>query len=127
MKNPSFKRLFDWIYVEMAEKNEVVLCKYLLEKYADIINDREKRTIGEIKSLVDGTDLSIQSFIADFKDSAYSFEADYEKSLKRAIFLKDTLNIDAYPFEVSTPSPLAANPLLGEPASLRREGVGLSD
>lgn len=27
-----------------------------------------------------------------------SFE--YEKSLKRAIFLKDTLNIDAYPFEV---------------------------
>ena len=28
-----------------------------------------------------------------------SFE--YEKSLKRAIFLKDTLNIDAYPFEVN--------------------------
>jgi len=50
---------------------------------------------------------------------------DYEKSLKRAIFLKDTLNIDAYPFEVSLPSPLAANPLLGELASHRREGVGL--
>ncbi len=29
---------------------------------------------------------------------------DYAKSLKRAIFLKDTLNIDAYPFEVN-PSP----------------------
>lgn len=27
---------------------------------------------------------------------------DYEKSLKRAIFLKDTLNIDAYPFEVES-------------------------
>lgn len=26
---------------------------------------------------------------------------DYEKSLKRAIFLKDTLNIDAFPFEVN--------------------------
>lgn len=26
---------------------------------------------------------------------------DYEKSLKRAIFLKDTLNIDAYPFETT--------------------------
>lgn len=26
---------------------------------------------------------------------------DYEKSLKRAIFLKDSLNIDAYPFEVT--------------------------
>ena len=31
---------------------------------------------------------------------------DYEKSLKRAIFLKSTLNIDAYPFEVTYPSPL---------------------
>lgn len=30
---------------------------------------------------------------------------DYEKALKRAIFLKDTLNIDAYPFEVTHPSP----------------------
>ena len=32
---------------------------------------------------------------------------DYEKSLKRAIFLKSTLNIDAFPFEVVLPSPLA--------------------
>ncbi|MFA7657811.1 MAG: malic enzyme-like NAD(P)-binding protein [Candidatus Gastranaerophilaceae bacterium] len=31
---------------------------------------------------------------------------DYEKSLKRAIFLKSTLNIDAYPFEANIPSPL---------------------
>lgn len=30
---------------------------------------------------------------------------DYEKSRKRAMFLKDTLNIDAYPFEVNYPSP----------------------
>ncbi len=30
---------------------------------------------------------------------------DYEKSLKRAIFLKSTLNIDAYPLEVTYPSP----------------------
>jgi len=51
---------------------------------------------------------------------------DYEKSLKRAIFLKSTLNIDAYPFEITIPSPLEANPLLGEFASLRREGVDLS-
>ena len=30
---------------------------------------------------------------------------DYERSLKRAIFLKSTLNIDAYPFEFNYPSP----------------------
>ena len=66
----------------MASDNEVKLCKYLLSKYADVINEREKRTIGEIKSLVDGNDLTVQSFVSDFKDSAYSFENDYEKSLK---------------------------------------------
>jgi hypothetical protein len=67
----------------MTSENEIKLCKYLLSKYADIINEREKRTIGEIKSLVDGNDLTVQSFVADFKDSAYSFESDYETSLKQ--------------------------------------------
>jgi len=86
----------------LAEENEFKLCKYLLEKYADIINDREKRTIGEIKGLVDGTDLSVASFVADFKDSAYSFEADYENSLKQVFdfakkeigFAKNDLNVN---------------------------------
>ncbi len=67
----------------MTGDNEIKLCKYLLSKYADVINEREKRTIGEIKALVDGSDLTVQSFIADFKDSAYSFESDYEASLKQ--------------------------------------------
>ena len=86
----------------MVDEKEVILCKYLLEKYADIINDREKRTIGEIKALVDGTDLTVQSFVADFKDSAYSFEADYEKSLRQVFdfakkeidFVETDLNVN---------------------------------
>ncbi|MFA6064941.1 MAG: hypothetical protein WCW44_00055 [archaeon] len=65
-------------------ENELILCKYLLEKYSDIINEREKRTIGEIKALVDGTDLTVQSFVEDFKDPAYKFEQDYEPALKQA-------------------------------------------
>ena len=64
-------------------ENEVKLCKYLLEKYSDIINEHEKRTIGEIKALVDGTDLSIQSIVNDFKDPSYSFEDDYFEALKQ--------------------------------------------
>lgn len=63
-------------------ENEAKLYKYLLEKYADLINEHEKRTIGEIKALVDGTDLSIQSLISDFKDASYSFEDDYYSALK---------------------------------------------
>lgn len=67
----------------MSLENEVKLYRHLLGKYADIINEREKRTIGEIKELVSGNDLSIQSFISDFKDTAYSFEADYKKTLEK--------------------------------------------
>jgi hypothetical protein len=63
-------------------ENEVKLCRYLLDKYSDIINEHEKRTIGEIKALVDGTDLSIQSIVSDFKDASYSFEDDYYNALK---------------------------------------------
>jgi hypothetical protein len=64
-------------------ENEVKLCSYLLNKYSDIINEHEKRTIGEIKALVDGTDLSIQSIVNDFKDPSYSFEDDYFDALKQ--------------------------------------------
>ncbi len=74
----------------MALENEVKLYKHLLDKYADIINEREKRTIGEIKELVSGNDLSIQSFIGDFKDTAYSFEADYEKALRKVFAFVST-------------------------------------
>lgn len=34
------------------------------------------------------------------ENSVAVISLDYEKSLKRSIFLKDTLNIDAYPFEI---------------------------
>ncbi len=81
----------------MNSENEIKLCKYLLEKYSDIINEREKRTIGEIKGLVDGNDLSIQSFVEDFKGPAYSFQNDYEKALKIAFdFVKKEISfVDA--------------------------------
>lgn len=69
----------------MSSERSVKLCRFLLEKFADIINERERRTIGEIKSLVDGSDLSVQSFVDNFKDSAYSFALDYEKALE-AVF-----------------------------------------
>ena len=36
-----------------------------------------------------------------YESNYYFFSTDYEKSLKRAIFLKDALQIDAYPFEIS--------------------------
>ena len=81
----------------MVQENEIRLCKYLLEKYADIINDREKRTIGEIKALVDGNDLTIQSFVEDFKKTNYSFTENYESALRQVFdFIKKEINfVDA--------------------------------
>ncbi|MFA5125686.1 MAG: hypothetical protein WC462_01655 [archaeon] len=81
----------------MGLEKEIKLCKYLLEKYSDIINEREKRTIGEIKTLVDGSDLSVQSFVEDFKSPDYSFEKDYEKVLQETFdFVKKDISfVDA--------------------------------
>ena len=83
-------------------ENEVKLCKYLLSKYADVINEREKRTIGEIKALVEGNDLTVQSFIQEFQGNNYSFEKDYEGALtqvfdfikKEVSFVEAELNIN---------------------------------
>ncbi len=73
--------------------NELKLCKFLLNKYASVINEHEKRTIGEIKKLVDGTDLSVQSLTDEFKDEFYEFEKDYKKSLKKAFtYVKKEIN-----------------------------------
>jgi hypothetical protein len=58
-------------------EKELKLSKFLLQKYADIINEREQRTIGEIKELVNGKDLSIAGIIEDFKEEDYSFETNY--------------------------------------------------
>ncbi|MBN2067388.1 MAG: hypothetical protein JW744_02880, partial [Candidatus Diapherotrites archaeon] len=53
------------------------LCRLLLEKYAPLINEHEKRTIGEIKGLVNSDDLTIQSILSDFKNKDYVFEDHY--------------------------------------------------
>lgn len=54
------------------------LYRLLLEKYADLINEKEKRTIGEIKALVNADDLTVQSILADFKKQDYSFPKGYQ-------------------------------------------------
>lgn len=77
----------------MDEKTkELTLSKFLLQKYSDQINQREQRTIGEIKALVDGTDLTIQNIVTEFKDSTYEFNENYEEILTKVFnFIKDEL------------------------------------
>lgn len=64
-------------------ETESKLAKFLLVKYADIISEREGRTIGEIKNLVNGDDLTIVNIASEFKDDFYEFEKNYLETLKK--------------------------------------------
>jgi len=76
------------------KERELVLCKFLLQKYADIINEREQRTIGEIKSLVDGTDLSVQNLLEEFKEDFYEFKNNYDQTLRKVYtFILDEIDV----------------------------------
>ncbi len=61
----------------MKSDNKLIFYKMLLNKYADVINQKEQRTVGEIKSLINPDDLSVQSLIAKFKPDTFTFEKDY--------------------------------------------------
>jgi hypothetical protein len=77
----------------MSNEDELRLCRFLLQKYSDIINEREQRTIGEIKELVNGNDMTIQSIIDDVKPQNYSFEQEYENTLEKFFkFITDEIN-----------------------------------
>ncbi len=65
------------------EENVCKLYEALLKKYRDLINEKEKKTVGEIKGLVDKENLTIISFIERFKNENYEFEKDYLSVLKK--------------------------------------------
>lgn len=56
----------------------------LLNKYSDLINEFEKKTVGEIKAMVNADDLTVQSLVNDFKKENYSFEKDFLPAAKKA-------------------------------------------
>ncbi len=61
------------------------LYQLLLQKYASLITEKERRTIGQVKALLDPNDLSIQSLAAQFKKTGYSFETDYLPATKACL------------------------------------------
>lgn len=78
---------------EKKEKLQFRLFKLLLEKYSALINESERRTIGEIKGLVNAEDLTIQSILIDFKPKDYSFEAHFlEQAEKVFDFIVKEIN-----------------------------------
>jgi len=69
------------------------LYRILLEKYAELINEKERRTIGEIKALVNAEDLTIQSLLSDFKKPGYLFPKDYQAAAEKVlVFVQTKIN-----------------------------------
>lgn len=65
--------------IPLTEQNALRLKLYelLLKKYAHLINEAERKTIGEIKGLISSDDLTVQSVVSQFKPADFSFERDY--------------------------------------------------
>jgi hypothetical protein len=51
--------------------------KMLLDKYADIINEKEQRTVGEIKNLINKEDPLVLDLLSQFKKENYLYDRDY--------------------------------------------------
>lgn len=98
---------------EFSEKGlRLKLYRLLLKKYSDLINEREKKTIGEVKGLINGEDLTIQSIVSEFKPENYDFERDYLNTARKAFefvkkeiyFTKADIDLDYFlsPLEIMT-------------------------
>jgi hypothetical protein len=61
----------------MPSETKLSLYRLLLDKYAELINTHEQRTVEQIKSVVNPDDLTVQSLALQFKPQKYEYERDY--------------------------------------------------
>ncbi len=87
---------------EFSEKAlKLKLYRVLLEKFAPLINEQGKKTVGEIKGLVNGDDLTIQGIVAELKPQNYEFERDYLSVAKKAFeFVKKEIEFAKVDFNL---------------------------
>lgn len=99
---------------EFSEKGlKLKLYRLLLKKYASIINERETKTVGEIKGLINKEDLTIQSLAEEFKKDGYEYEKDFLVAAKKAFdFVKKEIAYVSPDVDVNfwlTPSEILLN------------------
>ena len=98
---------------EFSEKGfRLKLYRLLLKKYSETINEKEEKTIGEVKAMVNADDLTIQGVVAGFKGEGYDFEKGYPDAAKQAFefvkkeihYVKADIDIDYFlsPVEIMT-------------------------
>lgn len=75
------------------KEKQFKLNKFLLNKYSEIINKSETKTIGEIKALIDVNDLTVQSILEEIRPIEFDFEKQYFDCAKKAFeFLRKEID-----------------------------------
>ncbi len=79
--------------MDSSDELKLKLYRALLKKHSDLINKANKKTVGEIKNLVNPEDLTIQSLLEDFKPENYSFEKNYPDVAKKVFsFVQESIS-----------------------------------
>lgn len=82
-KKPSFE-----------DVNKIKYYSLIINRYKNIINENERKTISEIKASVIPTDLTIKNIVSKFTPIGYDFNKDYIPSLKKIYnYLKSDINV----------------------------------
>ncbi len=83
-------------------EKKIILYETLLKKYQKLINENEKKTVGEIKSLINKNDLTIESFVEQFKPEKYEFDKYYLLVLKKCYdFIISEINFVKIGFDLN--------------------------
>jgi len=76
--------------------------KLMLTRYSQIINEREEKTVGDIKALVTKDDLTIQSLCETFKPEGYVFENHFFQAAEKAYnYVKDEIELVDFDINIS--------------------------
>lgn len=77
--------------------NETAQKRYyeqILSKYKDLINEKERKTIAQIKATVDPNDLTIKGIVSKYKPIGYEYSKDYLETLRKIYsFLKTEIDV----------------------------------
>lgn len=74
----------DSIQPDREKELRHMLYRLLLKKYSGTISEAERKTVGELKALVNSEDLTVQSIAMQAKRENYVFEKHYPEAMEKA-------------------------------------------
>ncbi len=63
--------------------NKIKYYEIIINKYKDVINENERKTISQLKDMVRPNDLTIKSVVSKFTPIAYDYNKDYTNTLRK--------------------------------------------